>query len=149
MLREAKTTCTGTFVDCSMYGGYDPVDPCKQTCINPRGGFPDKFTDADTTYDEVDVNTKSLVYHGRVIDVDCKFDGVEDQKICYDKSGARLNLRGKITVKDKYKSHARAPNGAYWKFDCNFIQKFTYQNCWEGDDGKGNECTIWDRILFT
>lgn len=33
----------------------------------------------------------------------------------------------KATTKSKvHKSHARAPNGAYWKFDCNFIQKMIY-----------------------
>jgi len=28
-LKYGKTTCSGKFVDCSMYGGYDPTDPCR------------------------------------------------------------------------------------------------------------------------
>lgn len=33
-----KTTCSGVFVDCTGYGGYDPVDPCNQTCIQETPG---------------------------------------------------------------------------------------------------------------
>jgi hypothetical protein len=25
--------CTGEWKDCTNFGGYDPSDPCKQTCI--------------------------------------------------------------------------------------------------------------------
>jgi len=39
-----KKTCSGKFVDCSKYGGYDPTDPCHQTCIEPRNGFKDGET---------------------------------------------------------------------------------------------------------
>lgn len=48
-----------------------------------------------------------------------------------------------------YKNDTRAPNGAYWKFDCTWVQKFLYENCWEGyNDDEGTECTIWDQFLF-
>lgn len=26
---ESHLTCSGKFVDCTNYGGYDPADPCK------------------------------------------------------------------------------------------------------------------------
>ena len=26
--------CTAEYVDCTGRGGYDPVDPCNQTCVN-------------------------------------------------------------------------------------------------------------------
>ena len=32
-LKFSNAKCTGEFVDCSKYGGYDPIDPCKQNCI--------------------------------------------------------------------------------------------------------------------
>jgi len=28
-----KVMCTGEYVDCDGFGGYDPRDPCNQTCI--------------------------------------------------------------------------------------------------------------------
>ena len=28
--------CTMQYVDCSMYGGYDPKDPCNHTCRSDR-----------------------------------------------------------------------------------------------------------------
>ena len=28
--------CTAQYVDCSMYGGYDPKDPCNHTCKSDR-----------------------------------------------------------------------------------------------------------------
>lgn len=28
--------CSGDFVDCSKLGGYDPTDPCRQTCLLSR-----------------------------------------------------------------------------------------------------------------
>ena len=50
-------------------------------------------------------------------------------------------------MKDTYLHQKRAKNGKYWKFDCTWVQKMIYQNCWEGDDWDGKECTIWDRIF--
>lgn len=47
----------------------------------------------------------------------------------------------------QYQIPAKAPNGMFWKFDCTWIQKLTYQNCWEGDRGDGHGCTIWDKLL--
>ena len=94
------------------------------------------MSDGDTPYFDITTNTKQIVYHGRLIDVDCHFN--ELNKIeCIDMAGKLLTLRDNITVENKFKTHSRAPNGAYWKFDCNWIQKLTYLNCWEGDNGEG------------
>jgi len=63
--------CSGKFVDCSMYGGYDPTDPCRQTCIVPRnedmkhGEVDNGVSMADTPHSEVNAATKSIIYHGR------------------------------------------------------------------------------------
>lgn len=31
--------CDGKFVDCDGFGGYDPRDPCRQTCVTPIEGI--------------------------------------------------------------------------------------------------------------
>ena len=101
----------------------------------------------DTPYGEITTATTDIIYHCMHIEVNCLSNGVVLE--CHDKGGMNLEIRRKITVEDKYKPHGgRAPNGQYWKFDCTFIQKFIYENCWEGDDGSGTECTIWDRVFF-
>ena len=59
-----------------------------------------------------------------------------------------IEMQDKQSFKDVYVPQGRkAPNGAYWKFDCSWIQKFTLSNCWQGDDGRGKTCTIWDTIF--
>ena len=131
-LLGAKATCSGKFVDCTMFGGYDPIDPCRQTCIIPRideevhgGELDNGITAADTPYTDITTLTKQLVYHGRLIDVNCQYNQLNKVE-CVDVTGKVLQLIDKITVEDKFKTHSRAPNGAYWKFDCNWIQKLTY-----------------------
>lgn len=48
-----------------MYGGYDPADPCRETCIVPRldeevhGEIDiDPSTDGDTPWNEVTTGTR-------------------------------------------------------------------------------------------
>ena len=31
---QSMPMCTRQYTDCSMYGGYDPRDPCKHTCMS-------------------------------------------------------------------------------------------------------------------
>ena len=33
------SACPRTFVDCTMYGGYDPNDKCRQTCLKKEIAF--------------------------------------------------------------------------------------------------------------
>ena len=153
-IKNSHETCSGKFVDCSRYGGYDPTDPCHETCLRPKDDFEhedddsndsDENTENDTLKSEVTTSTKSIIHKGKWIEVECRNQPID----CY-KPGIYIPLEfpPEVNVKRYHKMHNRAPNGAYWKFDCNWIQKMIYENCWEGDDGKGNECTIWDRILF-
>lgn len=66
---------------------------------------------------------------------------------CTDMGGEALDIRAKTGVQNSFKQHSRAPSGAYWKFDCNWLQKILYENCWEGDDGNGGQCNIWERYF--
>ena len=31
--------CSKMYVDCSLFGGYDPEDACKQTCLRPYDAY--------------------------------------------------------------------------------------------------------------
>lgn len=33
---EKPVACLARYVDCSMFGGYDPADPCQQTCLKKQ-----------------------------------------------------------------------------------------------------------------
>lgn len=156
--REAHETCSGKFVDCSRYGGYDPTDPCHQTCNSPRTD--DNYDRDDGTEDnqedskDMDVHKSGLkrgihklTVGGKKLTVKCEGTPIKCHTIG---SKKELDIPDQEGVADGavHMSHARAPNGAYWKFDCNWIQRLIFENCWEGDDGEGNECTIWDKLLF-
>lgn len=64
----AHIKCSGDFVDCSENGGYDPRDPCNQTCVQKKEEKGqkkvDEATDADTTQAEVSVRTKTIIFDG-------------------------------------------------------------------------------------
>lgn len=63
-------TCRGKYVDCTKFGGYDPRDPCRETCVNNvRKIALDREYEGDTRYSEVTSGTTSLIYHGRRINV--------------------------------------------------------------------------------
>jgi len=34
--KRYRKQCIGNYVDCSLYGGFDPVDRCRQKCVQPR-----------------------------------------------------------------------------------------------------------------
>ena len=151
--KAANKVCTSDqFVDCSSYGGYDPVDPCKQTCIQPRPGGRESTAGrsyaADTTRDQVDATTTTIISHGEEIAVMCSY-GPTGQVLCVDAStGKKIEMNEKASVKDLYSATGgRSPSGRYWKFDCTIFQKFLLDNCWEGDDGQGHDCTLWDRVF--
>jgi len=80
-LKTDDIHCSGEYVDCGQYGGYDPSDPCKQTCIQPREGLnggdfsgevDEGVQEADTRLDEINTGTRELIYHGRSIKVKCE-----------------------------------------------------------------------------
>ena len=39
MYPPQENTCPTTYVDCSDFGGYDPNDPCKQTCLQTEDKY--------------------------------------------------------------------------------------------------------------
>ena len=51
--------CTGQYVDCDGFGGYDPRDPCKQTCIQKRDKG-DRMP-ADTVRSELALDTTYII----------------------------------------------------------------------------------------
>jgi len=57
--------CDGSFVDCTDYGGYDPIDTCKQTCMQPTEDSDDDVEEYhhNTTKEEVDLNTKHIIHN--------------------------------------------------------------------------------------
>ena len=57
-------------------------------------------------------------------------------------------MKDKVTADMTYSHGSRAPNGKYWKFDCTWIQKSIYSNCWEGDTASGRACSFIDRYIF-
>ena len=60
--------------------------------------------------------------------------------------GKLLTFADHRTMEDTYMT-SKAPNGAYWKFDCNILQRFTMQNCFEGDDIHGKHCNIYEKFF--
>ena len=44
---DETSLCSGNYVDCSDNGGFDPTDPCNQTCIQ-KIGDEEKVTPRDT-----------------------------------------------------------------------------------------------------
>lgn len=95
---------------------------------------------------EINSATHWIIKNGKKIYVECRF---QNPVKCF-KEGSLIPIEfpPEVNVETYHKTHNRAPNGAYWKFDCNWVQKMIYQNCWEGDDGNGTDCTFWDRVLF-
>ena len=136
-MRKDHITCSGKYVDCSKYGGYDPTDPCHQTCVEPREDVEDfekersdeddEVTEEDTRRSEINADTDHIIYHGKKIRVECR--PLNSGRIDCFEPGSWIGINWpeeKVTAKKKHKNHSRAPNGAYWKFDCNWVQKLIY-----------------------
>lgn len=87
--------CTAQYVDCSEQGGYDPTDPCKQTCnwkmIAKQGTTQLMRTARDTLKDEVNEKTEFVVKYGERVEVSCKkhWGGTVQ---CFDSAGKLVAL---------------------------------------------------------
>lgn len=100
----------------------------------------------DTTRDFININTNFVVKNGQRIPCKCDYDDFNNIQ-CKDMKGKLLTFAEHQEMENTYMT-SRAPNGQYWKFDCNILQRFTLQNCFEGDDIHGKHCNIYEK-LFT
>lgn len=71
---QARASCDGTFVDCTGYGGYNPLDPCKQSCVQPKNRLPSE-TPADTRLEEIEEEGfQWIIRNGIRMKVQCRKD---------------------------------------------------------------------------
>lgn len=127
-----ETLCTANYVDCSLNGGYDPRDPCKQKCVTPLGGRK-TATAGDTLPSEVTTSTTSIIHKGEKIEVDCTMkDTIQNKGLkCYDKEGYMIKFNEDPNAKDKLLYKKALPEGEEWVYDCNFLENLLYDNCFE------------------
>lgn len=78
---DGTTLCTGKYVNCSENGGYDPTDPCNQTCIQKKEDVL-KETPRDTIRSELTLETTSIIKFGEKLAVKCLEFDAEIQ--CFD-----------------------------------------------------------------
>ena len=102
----------------------------------------------DTTKEEVThEGTNHIIHHNQKEDVNCKLKNGSLEFFDI-KTGTKVEMEDKVHHDDIYMPKSRSPSGKYWKFDCTIFQKMIFDNCWEGDNGKGDSCTFWDRYVF-
>jgi hypothetical protein len=117
--------CTGNFVDCSGYGGFDPTDPCKQTCVS---GGPTSRTPRDTARTEVNPGTRSIISKGQKIAVTCRpVDGAME---CFDGDNKKVKMPEKVDLSTVWKP-GQPPAGQEWDYECSFFEKLYRDNCWD------------------
>jgi hypothetical protein len=109
-----------------LHGGYDPRDPCKQKCVTPIGGRKEA-TNGDTLRDEVTDATKFVIHKGEKIAVKCTTSG--DKAKCKDSDGNEIAFNDDPNAKDKAFFKKTLPEGEEWVYDCNFIERLLYDNC--------------------
>lgn len=131
---NARASCDGTYVDCTGYGGYSPLDPCKQTCVQPKDRVAGE-TSADTRVEEItEEGFQYIIRNGIRMKVQCK-KNTDGKMECFDGStdyGEAVNFDSTKTVGEATYKTKLAPNGQPWRYDCSPYELLLQDNCWNG-----------------